>query len=314
MFPKDNENRSFHPTHYWREIPNGDRVERPWLMYSKIQNAADCFCCKLLQSNVPATLGSTGTKDWKNLARNLACHEKAANHQRAFHRRKELEIRLRLTTTIDDQHQEKIASESLYWKNVLKRLIAIVRMLTTQNLALRGTSDQLYMPNNGNFLKIVDLMVEFDAVLQEHLRRVATQEMYTHHYLGKTIQNETIQLLATKVKQKIVADLKSTRYYSVILDCTPDISHTEQVTLIVRFVTTTEPSENVPAMVTVGEHFLEFIDIDDTTGAGMTNVLLKKLEDTGIVIVDTRGQGYDNGANMRGKNRGVQTRIRELNP
>ncbi|KAM7178698.1 uncharacterized protein RBU57_005719 [Macrochelys suwanniensis] len=114
MFPKANENRSFHPTHYWHEIPNGDKVERPWLMYSKTQNAAYCFCCKLFQSNVPATVGSTGTKDWKNLAGNLACHEKTANHQRAFHRWKEHEMRLRLKATIDDQHQEKIASESLY--------------------------------------------------------------------------------------------------------------------------------------------------------------------------------------------------------
>ncbi|KAM7171453.1 zinc finger MYM-type protein 1-like isoform 1-T1 [Macrochelys suwanniensis] len=227
-------------------------------------------------------------------------------------------MRLRLKATIKrrcHQHQEKIASESLYWQNVLKRLIAIVRVLATQKLALRGTSDQLYVPNNRNFLKIVKLMAEFDAVLQEHLRRVTTQEMYTHHYLGKTIQNEIIQLLATKVKQKIVADLKSASYYSVILDCTPDISQTEQMTLMVRFVTTTtEPSDNVSAMETGREHFLEFIDIDDTTGAGMTNVLLKKLEDTGIAIADMRGQDYDNGANMRGKNRGVQTRIRELNP
>ncbi|EMP25310.1 Zinc finger MYM-type protein 1 [Chelonia mydas] len=249
------------------------------------------------------------TKDWKNLARNLACHEKAANHQRAFHRWKELEMGLRLKATIDDQHQEKIASESLYWQNVLKRLIAIVRVLATQNLALHGTSDQLYVPNNRNFLKIVELMAEFDAVLQDHLRRVTTQEMYTHHFLGKTIQNEITQLLATKVKQKIVADLESARYYFVILDCTSDISRTEQITLMVSFVTTTELSDNVPAMVTVREYFLEFTDIDDITGAGMTNVLLKKLEDTGIAIADTRGQGYDNGANMRGKNRGVQTQI-----
>ncbi|XP_074801888.1 zinc finger MYM-type protein 1-like [Natator depressus] len=303
MFPKDHENRSFHPTHYWLEIPNGDKMERPWLMYSKTQNAAYCFCCKLFQPHRVLPEQRTG-KIWLEI-----WHEKAANHQRAFQRWKELEMRLRLKATIDDQHQEKIASESPYWQNVLKRIIAIVRMLATQNLALWGTSDQLYVLNNGNFLKTVELMAEFDAVLQEHLRRVTTQEIYTHHYLGKTIQNEIIQLLATKVKQKIVADLKSARYYFVILDCTPDISHTEQMTLMVRFVTTTEPSENVPAMVTVREHFLEFIDIDDTTGAGMTNVLLKKLEDTGITIADMRGQGYDNGANMRGKIRGVQPRI-----
>lgn len=45
----------------------------------------------------------------------------------------------------------------------------------------------------------------------------------------------------------------------------------------------------------------------------MTNVLLKTLKKYGIVFDDMRGQGYDNGANMRGQQNCVQARVRQLN-
>lgn len=113
-------------------------------------------------------------------------------------------------------------------------------LFATQNLALRGISDKLFVPNNGNYLKIVELMGGFEPVLKEHLRRVTSKETHIHyiHYLGKTVQNEIIQLLAGQIR--LLGNLNVAKYYSVILDCTPDISHSEQITLMVRFVTVTD--------------------------------------------------------------------------
>lgn len=51
-------------------------------------------------------------------------------------------------------------------------------------------------------------------------------------------------------------------------------------------------------MVNVKE-LLEFIDMDDRETV-MTNVLLKKLEDVGTEVADSRGQGHDN---IKGKKR-----------
>ena len=42
--------------------------------------------------------------------------------------------------------------------------------------------------------------------------------------------------------------------------------------------------------------------------------MLKKLEDLNLCFQNCRGQGYDNGANMKGFKRGVQKRLLELNP
>lgn len=45
------------------------------------------------------------------------------------------------------------------------------------------------------------------------------------HYFGKNIQNEFIQLISDEILKNIVSSIKKSKYYSVILDCTPDISH-----------------------------------------------------------------------------------------
>ncbi|GJQ88802.1 hypothetical protein Trydic_g13295 [Trypoxylus dichotomus] len=146
------------------------------------------------------------------------------------------------------------------------------------------------------------MMATFDPVMQKHLRRIRSSEIHDH-YLGANIQNELIKLLYEKVKEEIVSDIKAAKYFSVLLDCTPDLSHQEQLSFVIRFVKT---ENNVSATkhksvgVTVEEHFLEFLDVKSTTGKNLTDVLLEELDKIGLEIKDCRGQGYDNGSNMNG--------------
>jgi len=64
----------------------------------------------------------------------------------------------------------------------------------------------------------------------------------------------------------------------------------------------------------VEERFLTFCPINDTTGKGLTSFLLKTLKNYGLDIYNMRGQGYDNGSNMKGKHQGLQKRILDINP
>ena len=57
-----------------------------------------------------------------------------------------------------------------------------------------------------------------------------------------------------------------------------------------------------------------FLEAEESTGQHLASMILTRLEELGIPFEDCRGQSYDNGANMKGKNKGVQARLLEKNP
>nr|XP_047144739.1 zinc finger MYM-type protein 5-like [Hydra vulgaris] len=132
-FPRDRDEqkRKFSSIYYKRTLPNGEEVSRSWLIYSVSKNVVFCLCCKLFgksKSSLPALEGS-GLNDWKNIGALLSSHEKKK--------------------TIDHINQQKINEKEQYWQRILERLIPLVRVLATQNLAFRGTNEKLYNNANG---------------------------------------------------------------------------------------------------------------------------------------------------------------------
>lgn len=109
----------------------------------------------------------------------------------------QLSERLKTNTAIDQVSQKLPSLEVKHWKEVFRRLTAIVSHLAECNLAFRGHSDRLFETGNGNFLGQIELMSQFDPMMREHLRRTQANEL-SHNYLSKHIQNELINILAKK--------------------------------------------------------------------------------------------------------------------
>ena len=95
----------------------------------------------------------------------------------------------------------------------------------------------------------------------------------------------------------------------MILDCTPDASHEEQLTVILRFVQCDEEQGAI-----VKEAFFGYLRVKDSSGKGLLETFLKRSAELQLNLSDCRGQCYDNGANMKGKEAGLQARILKINP
>ncbi|XBI51638.1 hypothetical protein VPH35_034126 [Triticum aestivum] len=263
VFPKDDEGRHFSYFYYTRKLANEE-------LFKSNQNRS--------------LLASDGLRDWRRISARLKEHEVSVEHFTNMNTWNELRLRLSRNKTIDDEMQQKVAKEKERWRQVLLRIVSLVKFLAKRNLGFRGTNEKLFEHNNGNFLGSVEMIVEFDPVMQEHIRRIQNKEIH-HHYLGHGIQDELILLLADSVKKFILKTIKDAKYFSVILDCTPDVSHEEQMNLIVHYV---NMSSNIPR---VEEFFLEFLKVHDTSGLGLFNVLMDTLDSLDLDVADVRGQG-----------------------
>ncbi|XP_048870698.1 zinc finger MYM-type protein 1-like isoform X7 [Brienomyrus brachyistius] len=304
VFPKRDGARSCQHLYFFRTLKNCEKVKRNWLIYSYKNNSLFCFCCKLFSTKT-IHLVNGGLTDWKNATTLLNSHDRSPDHLRHLASWKEFELRLKAAEAVDKQEMTVLDDEKR-WRAVLARLIAIVQSLAVRNMALRGDMEKLYCPSNGNFLKEVELLAQFDPIMKDHVHRVKSE--YSHlSYLGKHIQNELIECIGAKVVATMVQEIKQSKYFSLILGCTPDVNHTEHLSVLIRIVTLGEDPQ-------VKEHFMGFLETDEFTGQSLATLILQRLEDWQISFDDCRGQSYDNGANMRGKRQGVQATLLQKNP
>ncbi|CAN6691541.1 unnamed protein product [Malus baccata var. baccata] len=285
-YPKDKLSRKFSSHYYDRKLPTGEIYDRKWLVYSKELDKIFCFCCKLFKTiTSKSELAKDGISDWRHLGVKLDQHEKSKEHLTNSRTWVELKSRLTKNQTIDKEFQMRIKKETNHWKQVMLRIIAVVKCLAIRNIAFRGTNERPYEDSNGNFLGLLEMIAEFDPIMQEHFRLIENKEIH-HHYLSHKIQNELIATLASKVKTAII----------------------KKMTLILRCVDLSSRS------IHIREYFMEFLSVENTSGQGLLNELQDVLKSLDLDIDNVRGQGYDNGSNMKGKHQGVQKRLLEINP
>ena len=103
---------------------------------------------------------------------------------------------------------------------------------------------------------MIELQAKFNAALNEHINSFINKNN-CKLFLNHTFQNEIIFALAWKVKKTVIDKIKRAKYYSIILDCTSDISHLEQMSVIIHILD--RQDENLETV----EHFVNFIVVND---------------------------------------------------
>jgi hypothetical protein len=100
-----------------------------------------------------------------------------------------------------------------------------------------------------------------------------------------------------------VTETQKAKYFSISVDSTPDVTHIDQLTFILRHVNNTVPKDR----------FLQFILIHGHKADHLADVVTSLLKDNNISLINYRGQSYDNAANLSGHYSGLQARFKEQN-
>lgn len=285
---------------FFKRHVNGELIPRYWMFYSESLGKIFCIYCTLFSNKRFRMFTDIGFDDWKhpNL---ISTHETSTSHceaARIFVKRSS-EIN-NLTSTINKQ----ILVETCYWKEILRRVVSVIRFLASRGMPFLGSNQQIGNSSNGNYLGLLELIAEYDVLLQSHIEKYAGKGRGSVSYLSYNTANEFIHFLADEVRAVIKREIYGSKYFSLIVDSTPDISHTDQLTIVIRYVN--EAGLSI-------ERFFEFLPNTGHKGKDMESEVVEFLKNREIDIMNCRGQAYDNASNMSGKYNGLQSRIKAIN-
>jgi len=81
---------------------------------------------------------------------------------------------------------------------------------------------------------ILELLVKFDPFLSQHLTKFGSCGRGVASYLSKTTCEQVIQVMGKKTEKVILSEIQKAKYLAISVDSTPDLSHIDQLTFIVR--------------------------------------------------------------------------------
>jgi len=327
-FPEDSQGFSMPTTIFKKKLANGECVDRDWLVWSKERAALFCLPCKIFSphmtklSILASEEGWSATGNWRKLHARIPEHEKSESHKSCYFHWKTEQLKHQKEKSLSDLMAKTIKHEQEVLRGLLRRLFDVTLFLAERGLAFRGDSDRIGDYNNGNFLGILELLAKYDPLLNEHMRSVRhsqeTKKKLQVTYLSSQIQNEFIDICGSIVRDHILKERGEAKYFSLIVDATPDSAHIEQTAFLIRYVHRTNgdngaDESKLADSYKVHERLLAFVDCSKKTGEAIYDLIRTTLKQYNIPLSDCRGQGYDNGSNMRGAYKGVQARILEDN-
>ena len=274
--------------------------ENPWFVYSKAEDGLFCLPCVLFRRDNTGQFVTKKFDTWTKKSRKFAVHNHAKNHLFAVEQAENVKtIISKPGVSIDDRLQQTKQSDVLRNREILKSLADAILFCGRQGLALRGHRDDSTADstsNKGIYMSLLEYSVRSgNEALSRHLKECGKNATYT----SKTTQNELIQTIGDYLRNKLLEEVRTAKWFSILCDEVTDVSNKEQVSIVIRFV---------DVSCNIREEFLEFVTTDRITGEVLANKIKETLVKWGIDFQDCRGQGYDGASNMSAQ-RGVQGRL-----
>ncbi|CAL1672073.1 unnamed protein product [Lasius platythorax] len=132
-----------------------------------------------------------------------------------------------IASQLSAAHVEEVRRNRKY----IMKIADILRLITTQGIALRGHDESALSDNRGNFIQILHHIAKNVPSLKRRIEEGPKNAKYTHH----TIQNSILHIFADLTLAAISNKVKEAKYFALIADESKDISKTEQLSVVVRY-------------------------------------------------------------------------------
>ena len=129
--------------------------------------------------------------------------------------------------------QSKISENRAKLKPIFKTII----FCGHENIPLRGHRDDTEQLSQGKgvgkFQALLDFRIDSgDKVLEDHFKSATKNATYR----SKTVQNEIIECCGEHIRKRLVDEIKSAKFFSILADEAQDVSNKEQLALVLRYM------------------------------------------------------------------------------
>ena len=284
--------------------------EFPFLEYSPSIDRSFCFACSLFEANTDraqskwSSEGVNRSDKMKSRGQKkrgkLVDHFTSAAHKLAVDRLEHFQHRnIHIDVAISKARKQQLSMENqerLRKRKVIKLLLDCSRYLARQSLAFRGGDDA-----EGNFAQLVCLLARWTPFIDYWLTSSHSRPDQVT-YMSAMSQNEFIGLLGDEVRKILISEVISSGAYAVMADTTPDISHADQISLVIRYV-----NDNLE----IKERLMKISQIKGKTGDEFGQKVISMLKDLQIPLSQVLFQCYYTTASMSGAYNGAQAKLSE---
>ncbi|XP_050115692.1 uncharacterized protein LOC126593642 [Malus sylvestris] len=210
--------------------------EHDWLEYSISKDAAFCLHCDLFKINF-SQLGSNaftrvGFKKWKNARE---CFDKHVGPIGSFHNkaREAASYLMNQKTHIEVVVIKQLENECMKYRLCLNASIHCTKFLLQQGLPFRGHDESDTSNNRGNYLELLQFLADHDEKIKEVVLENASGNL---KLIAPSIQKDIVNSCAFETIKAIMKEVKESKFFSIMVDESHDISTKEQMAVILRYV------------------------------------------------------------------------------
>ena len=270
------------------------------------RDAIFCYACQLfasLHGKSEKVFVLNGFRYWKNAtAKNgaLFVHNNSTMHRNSMLSMEEFKVNSSHSTSIPHRLETGRLEQIKKNRHYLCSIIHALLFCAHQEISLRGHDEFENSLNRCNFKELVHLLAKYDSEVLERVRNGARNSNYT----SPEVQNQLLTVMADMVRKRICNAVQSGGPFSLLADESKDLSNTEQLTVVLRYVDISHGS--------IHEHFLTFVPAKNFNAESLSIYLLDTLGEYSLDPKQIVSQGYDGAAVMSERCTGVQERIREV--